>query len=136
MTITELPTKTASGSQYVAVEDSTSTGKATVNDVVGASTPVQNLQTGVGRMLNDRLSVAAGSSETVDLTAWGVYLVSTYTKLWVVYSTGATGTPIVGELNAAANGPAFTCTAVSGCKITLANPTGSNYAFGVTRLMY
>lgn len=46
--ISNLPTHTPVGSDYLAVEDSSATGKATVNDVVAAATQVQTNKSAIG----------------------------------------------------------------------------------------
>lgn len=46
--ISNLPSHSPSGSDYLAVEDSSLTGKATVNDVVGASSSVATINAKIG----------------------------------------------------------------------------------------
>lgn len=46
--ITNLPSQAPTGSSLLAIENTTATGRATVDDVVAASTPVSNLVSNLG----------------------------------------------------------------------------------------
>lgn len=58
-TITGLPAKTPAGSQYMPVEDSTSTGKATINDIVAASAKAQAHDTAISELNSKTESIEA-----------------------------------------------------------------------------
>lgn len=126
---------TQTQTEAAAVANASAQIATNTSNIATNTADISTLTTNVGRLINTRQLVSGNSSVDIALTSWSAYLVSVYTKLWVVYSTGSSGTPIVQSLNDVNTGPAFTCVAKANCKITVSNLSTSNYAFGITRLM-
>ena len=139
-TITGLPAKTPAGSQYMPVEDSTSTGKATINDIVAAAEATQDnaaaissLNSNINGFALTRTSVGASATKTITPSESSSYLIITTGAsaanehtLTTVIQTTSTATPIVRSM---VSGSAVTVTGSGAKTLTIENSSSSHTVY-------
>ena len=139
-TITGLPAKTPAGSQYMPVEDSTSTGKATINDIVAASAKAQEHDTAIGELNSKingltltRTSAVAGATKTITTSADSSYLIittgasaNTEHTLSTVLQGASTNNPIVCNMQTGSN---VSVTASAAHTLTVTNNATSHTVY-------
>ena len=145
--ISNLPTHTPAGTDYLAIEDSSVTGKATVNDVVAAATQVQTnasniatnasaiaqLNSNINGFALTRTSVGASATKTITPSESSSYLIITTGAsaanehtLTTVIQTTSTATPIVRSM---VSGSAVTVTGSGAKTLTIENSSSSHTVY-------
>lgn len=94
-------------------------------------TAITTINTALGNMTYTRYSVPGGSSQTITLGTWNVYLVSGYSVAAIVYTGSASGTPGKTDLKTSTS---LSITTGANATVTLANSSGSTYTFGIVRI--
>ena len=87
------------------------------------------------RYWGKRVTLAAGTSQTITLPTYTQFIVSPQRgTTWIVNTRSATDAPNVGVLSNLVSNSSLTCVAASNCAITLGNTSSYSYSFSIKQL--